>query len=77
MLTSRQAAAYLGLTKGQLLYRIYIKRELQPAARVGRHFLFDPAHLDAWKAVQTRPPWKQGEVRWWLRHSKQREEFVP
>ena len=56
MLSSVQAAAHLGLTEGQFLYRVYRKKELRPSGRVGHHLTFDLEHLEAWKANPPTPP---------------------
>ena len=70
MLSSYQSAAYLGLTRAQFTYRVYIRRDLRPSGRVGHHLLFDRATLDAWRAAQPRAPWKRGETRWWLKNQR-------
>jgi len=55
LLSSSQAAARLGMTRGQFLYRVFRKRELRPDGRIGRHYLFDEQTLLAWQAAPPTP----------------------
>jgi hypothetical protein len=50
LLTTKEAAAYLGITLGTLHHYLYVKRSLQPDARCGARLLFLTDSLDAYLA---------------------------
>ncbi len=52
LMTIEQTATYLQLSR-ETLYK-YVQKGLVPAAKVGRHWRFDKASVDAWISGQTK-----------------------